>query len=98
MAGCAAIAIAGVLALGLNRWDAWWGDLGCAADVGDSNYGEYQWSWWPVGGSCRWTETINGFNGFEGPDWSMTAVIGGSALVGFGLVASSVAIALRSRS
>lgn len=64
-------------------------DLNCEADAGESNYGEAEWSWFPVGTTCRWTEEVNGFDRFEEPGWAPTVVLAGMFLTGLGLALAS---------
>lgn len=59
-------------------------DLRCPVDGEDSNYGEAEWSWFPIGTTCRWTEAQNGFTGSEGPGWLPTLLIA-AMVVGAGL-------------
>ncbi len=41
-------------------------DNGCE-DFGASNYGDFEWSLWPLGSSCTYTEAENGVNARVGP-------------------------------
>ena len=78
-----------------NRMNSWWNDLGCEADVGDSNYGESGWSWWPIGGTCEWTAERNGFARTETPDWAATAGVLGGAGVGVVFIGAHVIVVRR---
>jgi len=56
---------------------------------GESNYGEAEWTWFPVGTTCRWTEVENGFDRVEEPGWAPTILIAAMLTTGLGLVLSS---------
>lgn len=70
-------------------------DLRCPVDGEESNYGEAQWSWFPIGTTCRWTAAQNGFDGVEGPGWMPTLLIASMVGVGLGLVSASTAAGRR---
>ena len=57
--------------------------------AGESNYGEAEWAWFPVGTTCRWTEAENGFDRVEQPGWAPTILIAAMVTTGLGLVVSS---------
>lgn len=74
---------------------AWYlsGDLRCPARPEDgpeeSNYGEAEWAWFPIGTTCRWTEAVNGFDRVEEPGWAPTILIATMVVAGSVLVLTS---------
>jgi hypothetical protein len=68
-------------------------DLRCPARPEDgpeeSNYGEAEWAWFPIGTTCRWTEADNGFDRVEEPGWAPTILIAAMVVTGLGLVLTS---------
>lgn len=64
-------------------------DLRCPASPDESNYGEAEWRWFPIGTTCRWTEAKNGFDRVEEPGWAPTILIATMLVTGSGLVLSS---------
>ena len=71
-----------VLGLGLLHAAGveWMGDLGCEANVGDSNYGAHGWSTLPPGPTCTYTQRMNGFDRVDGPTPVMSIWLLGLAL------------------
>ena len=65
-------------------------DLRCEAQPGISEHGRAEWSWFPVGTTCRWTEVSNGFDRVEDPGPAPTIVIAGLLVTGLGLVLTSL--------
>jgi hypothetical protein len=88
--GIAVLASAAVLVFG-----AWYfsDGLRCPGTpedgAGESNYGEAEWAWFPIGTTCRWTEADNGFDRIEEPGWAPTILIAAMLTTGLGLVLTS---------
>lgn len=84
--GAALVLGAALLVLGAHSMSS---DLKCESDAGDSNYGEAEWTWVPLGTTCRWTEERNGFDRVEEIGWGPTAVVAVPALLGVVLCGTS---------
>jgi hypothetical protein len=59
--------------------------LSCEAKAGDSNYGRAEFSWFPLGTECIWTQQPNGFDGHEDAGWGLTAYVGVVLTAGLGI-------------
>lgn len=55
----------------------------------ESNYGEAEWAWFPIGTTCTWTEQDNGFDRVEEPGWAPTILIAVMVATGLGLLLTS---------
>jgi hypothetical protein len=75
----------GMLALGLEMREASAGSLACEAKAGDSNYGQSEWSWFPLGLDCTWTRQSNGFDAHDRAGWGLTAYMAGVVALGAGI-------------
>ena len=69
------------------------GRLGCPAPTSELSFGEYEWSWWPMGRSCSWTRELNGIDARQRPTWPPTilGVVAGAtgSLLVLGAIARS---------
>ncbi|QHC59598.1 hypothetical protein [Rathayibacter sp. VKM Ac-2760] len=98
----AGLALLGLVALQYGTLAAQGFDAVCLASVGrvpaeEGSLVAGSWSWWPLGGSCRW-ELLDGTVVESAPDWSTTAVaIVGAALVLLGVVGTALALLVRRR-
>ena len=59
------------------------GTLNCEHPQSDSNYGDFSWSWFPLGTRCSWTEEANGFDEVSSPTWGPSVLV--AAQLGAGL-------------
>jgi hypothetical protein len=76
----------GLLAVGLATREQGRASLACEAKMGDSNYGQADWSWFPLGNDCTWTRQSNGFDGHRSAGWYLTAYVAVVLVAGVGVV------------